>query len=400
MLYVKEKKRNFRKKIYTLAFMILAGGISGCSVNFSNGEKLTTEDQKENLVIWSYYETEAQREGLDQMIRDFNQSQNEYNVSWEYVPMTVFAKGISSAYTENKLPDMVILDNPDMPSMIQLGMFEDITERVADWNLEEEYYSSIIGTVKYQNKYYGIPFNCNSTALIYNKKMLEEAGVNVPVTWTEFKKTADTLTTKEHTGFTMCSMEGEQGAFQILAWILAAGGTPPEIKGLAWENTFQFFSDLLKSGSMDENCINLTQTDVAREFADEKTAMMQNGPWVFPILDEAGIDYGIASIPGEKLNSAVLGGENIAIIKGKNAEGSLKFLDFCMNSQEIIEFCKKASVLPAKISAACEMAEENEKMAVFVKQMENAVTRTSIDQWDINSQALTDDMYKLVSGKL
>ena len=399
MLFRKERIRNFSKRLCTLVFIIFAGGISGCSMGSSRGEKQITENQKENLVIWSYYETEAQREGLDQMIRDFNQSQNEYNVSWEYVPMTVFAKGISSAYTENKLPDMVILDNPDTPSMIQLGMFEDITEQVADWNLEEEYYSSILDTVKYQNKYYGIPFNCNSTALIYNKKMLEEAGASIPATWEEFKKTASKLTTKEHTGFTMCAMEGEQGAFQILSWILAAGGTPPDIKGLAWENTFQFFSELLKAGSMDENCINLTQTDVAREFADGKTAMIQNGPWVFPILDEAGIDYGIASIPGENLNAAVLGGENIAIIKGKNVEGSIKFLDFCMNSQEIIEFCQKASVLPAKISAASEMAEGNEKMRVFVEQMENAVTRTSVDQWDTNSQELTEEMYKLIAGK-
>ena len=99
------------------------------------------------------------------------------------------------------------------------------------------------------------------------------------------------------------------------------------------------------------------------------------------------------------MNAAVVGGENIGIIKGKNAEGSLKFLDFCMNSQEIIEFCQKASVLPAKISAAREMAEENEKLEVFVDQMENAVTRTSIDQWDVNARELTDEMYRLIAGK-
>lgn len=392
------KKIYLKKTVCIAVIFTLTVGCCGCGI-FSSSEKKIKMPEKEKLVIWSYYETEAQREGLDQMIRDFNQSQNEYNVSWEYVPMTVFAKGISSAYTENKLPDMVILDNPDMPSMIQLGMFEDITENVTDWNFEEEYYSSIIDTVKYEDRYYGIPFNCNSTALIYNKKMLEEAGETPPANWDDFQKTAERLTTKEHTGFAMCGMEGEQGAFQILSWILAAGGTPPQIKGLAWEDTFQFFAELLQDGSMDENCINLTQTDVAREFVDGKTAMMQNGPWVFPMLAESGIDYGIASIPGEHLNAAVLGGENIGIIKGKNVEGSLKFLDFCMNSQEIIEFCQKASVLPAKISAAKEMAREDEKMSVFVKQMENAVTRTAIDQWDIKAQELTDDMYKLVAEK-
>lgn len=87
---------------------------------------------------------------------------------------------------------MAILDNPDTPSLIQLGMFEDITEQVKNWNLEEEYYSSILDTVKYEDRYYGLPLNCNSTALFYNKQMLKEAGVTPPSDWQELKEAAET----------------------------------------------------------------------------------------------------------------------------------------------------------------------------------------------------------------
>lgn len=52
---------------------------------------------------------------------------------------------------------MAILDNPDTPFLIRLGMFEDITEQVKNWNLEEEYYQSILNTVKYEERYYGLP---------------------------------------------------------------------------------------------------------------------------------------------------------------------------------------------------------------------------------------------------
>lgn len=377
--------------------VLLTLGTCGCS-----GQKnvnMNDKEEKEKLVVWSYYETQAQRNALNELIRDFNQSQNQYEVSWEYVPMTAFAKGLSSAYTENKLPDMVIIDNPDAPSMIKLGLFEDITDKVDDWNLGDEYYSSIIDTVKYQGKYYGIPFNCNSTALIYNKTMLDAAGVAPPESWEEFREAAQKLTSDKCSGFTMCGMEGEQGAFQTLSWILAAGGSTDDIRGSAWEDTFDFFSELLKDGSMSENCINLTQTDVARKFIQGETAMMQNGPWVFPMLDESGIDYELISIPGVNLNAAVLGGEDIAVMKGKNAEGSLEFLDFCMNGEELLEFCKASSVLPAKISAAEEMAVQNPKMKVFVDQMQHAVTRTSIPQWEKAAQNLTDEMYQIVEKK-
>ena len=49
-------------------------------------------EQKENLVIWAYYETQAQRNGLNELVKNFNQSQNEYEVEWEYMPMTGFCK--------------------------------------------------------------------------------------------------------------------------------------------------------------------------------------------------------------------------------------------------------------------------------------------------------------------
>lgn len=273
--------------------------------------------------------------------------------------------------------------------------------------MEKEYYASIIDTVKYEDRYYGVPFNCNNTALIYNKTMLKEAGCEPPSTWAELRETAKKLTTGEHDGFLMCGIEGEQGAFQILSWILAASGDPSDLQENTqespWTQTYGFFSELLEDGSLSENCINLTQTDVSREFVQGKAAIIQNGPWAFPMLDESGIDYGVAPIPGKDAetteNAAVLGGENIAIIKGKNVTGSLAFLNFCMDGQELLAFCETANVLPAKISAAQEMAKQDERMEVFVRQMEDAVTRTSIPQWESVAQKLTDKMYQLVEKK-
>lgn len=382
-------------------FLAAVIGICGCGK--TKNEKQEEKNEKEELVIWSYYETQAQRTGLNKLIRDFNQSQNQYHVSWEYVPMTGFVKGLSSAYTENKLPDMAILDNPDTPAMIQLGLFEEITDEIKDWDLEKEYYTSILDTVKYEDKYYGVPFNCNNTALIYNRTMMKEAGCEPPSTWAELRETAKKLTTEEQDGFLMCGIEGEQGAFQILSWILAAGGNAADIEGSAWEETYNFFAELLEDESLSENCINLTQTDVSREFVQGKVAMIQNGPWAFPMLDDSGIDYGIVPIPCKDSEAeggpAVLGGENIAIIKGKNAKGSLRFLDFCMDGQELLDFCETANVLPAKISAAEEMAKQEERMSVFVRQMERTVTRTSIPQWETVAGKLTDEMYQLVEKK-
>lgn len=392
----------WKKRLVVLG-LVFATCLWGCSQNSEFSEK-EIRNEKQQLVLWAYYETQAQREGLDKLVNDFNQSQKEYKASWEYVPMTGFIKGLSSAYTENNLPDMAILDNPDTLPMIQLGLLEDITDQAKEWNLEKNYYSSIVQTVKYEDHYYGLPFNCNSTALIYNKKMFENAGVEIPESWEEFRTAAKKLTTGSIDGFTMCGMDGEQGAFQILSWILAAGATTDHLlQTEACQDTFSFFGELLADGSMSENCINLTQTDIAREFVKGKTAIMQNGPWVFPMLDKSGIDYGIFSIPdkekGQENEKVVLGGENLVVLKGKNTEGSVKFLEFCMSGDDLLGFCEDASVLPTKVSDAEKMAEKNEKVKVFEKQMEHAVSRTSVDSWTSTAQQLTDALYALVEKK-
>ena len=357
------------------------------------------DDGREKIVIWSYYETQAQRQGMDELMRDFNQSQNVYQAEWEYIPMIGFNKSLSSAYTENDLPDMAILDNPDMPEMIQLGLFEEITEYVEDWKMEEEFYSSIVETVQHKGKYYGVPFNCNNTALIYNKQILADAGLIPPTTWEELRKTALALTTEERAGFLMCAIDSEQGAFQILSWLLAAGESPEELGSEETEEAFAFLQTMLEEGSLSPNCINLTQTDVAREFASGKAAMIQNGPWVYPILEEEGIDYGVVPIPGEVQGTAVVGGENIGVLKGKNLEGSMEFIRFCMEKENIVEFFSEANVLPGKMEYAKQVAEENENLKAFADQMTNAVTRTRIPHWSAVGDSLTDGFFSLVAGE-
>ena len=62
------------KKLGMTVFLSAMIGICGCQK--TDYEKQEEENKKEELVIWSFYETQAQRDGLNKLIRDFNQSQN------------------------------------------------------------------------------------------------------------------------------------------------------------------------------------------------------------------------------------------------------------------------------------------------------------------------------------
>lgn len=384
------------KTVFT-AILILAM-LVGCS-NTSN-ENASTEDLKEHLLIWSYYETDAQADGLDELCESFNASQEKYEITWEYVPMTEFDKKISRAYTEQELPDIVIIDNPDMKKFIQLDMFEDITSYASTLNLETDYYSSSVNTIKYNNLYYGVPFNSNNVCLIYRKDLLQEANITPPKNWDELKNAAAKLTTDDTYGFLMSAMNSEQGAFQILSWVMAASNSDSQITTDALSSAYDYLANLIKEGYMPADCLNYSQTDIARRFINGDIAMMENGPWVFSMLDEAGIDYGLAPMPKNKRNAVILGGENLGIIKGKNVEGAIEFIKFCMENGGNESFCKKANLLPSRVESAKNIIVDNPKLEIIDKQMDYAIVRTGIEGYSGISKQLTINFRSVVTGDL
>lgn len=382
-------------KIKMLLWIALICLLSGCGKNTeTKAEKIK---EKEVLTIWCYYETEKQREAMDTLTQGFNQYQSRYQVIWEYVPMTEFAKKLFMGYTENMLPDMVLIDNPDMPTGIKTGLFVEITDIAEELCLRQDYYPSVLETVYDDETCYGLPLNCNNLALIYNKEMLEERGVVPPDDWESFAEAVKKLSDKETYGFLMSAVEGEQGAFQMLPWILAAGERIEEPDADGMERAFCFLYDLIEAGGMDANCINYSQNDVARKFIEGKAAMMENGPWVLPMLDEAGVSYGILPLPADVTQSSVIGGENIGILKGKNIEGAKEFIRYCAGDEVLYEFCKTVDVLPAKKSLEQRISEENERMAVFQKQMKTAVSRTENEHWKSFSRQLSTVIYRMMA---
>lgn len=381
------------KKLKILICLLLVSVLTGCGET----ESITNDvkDEKEKLVIWSYYETKAQQDGLDWLVDSFNLSQNKYEISWEYVPMTDFTKKLAMAYTEEALPDIALLDNPNVIVCIQMGMCEDITDFLEEIRAEENYYPVTMKTVTYEEKGYGLPAVCNNLALIYNKQMLSEAGVHPPQTWEELRTAAEILTKDKTKGFLLSAKEGEQGAFQLLPWILGTGEAEDFIGNEGTEKAFTYLNDLMENGYMTKNCVNLSQTDVAQAFINGEVAMMENGPWVFSMLDKSGIDYGISRLPGDVKSCTIVGGEDFTVMKGKNVDGAEAFLKYYNQNEVMKRFCEKTGGLPTKVS----VKQEDEQMEIFRQQMQDAVVRSSIPRWTNLSDALPDAFYQMVSGK-
>lgn len=351
------------------------------------------------VVIWSYYETKQQKEGLDRLVEGFNNRQKEYVARWEYQgPSSEFKKLLSIGVAEGSLPDVVIIDNPDMRKYVELGIFEDITRTVeADYDLTE-FYPEVISSVRYDGRYYGVPFCCNNVGLVYNKDMFREAGVEPPGNWEQFLHAAEVMTTKERYGFAMSAILEEQSSFQLAPWLLSTGEDMEDLGGEGTVEALSMIKDMVDKGYMPRDCINWSQVDVARQFAAGKCAMMENGPWALPLVEEAGIDYGVVTLPVDERSIVVTGGENFGIIKGKNVDGAMALLAYYYEDDVMLRLNEQMYALPPVRRLAVRLQESNPAYQVFAQQMEHCITRSAYLYWPKITGVLSESLYGVIVG--
>lgn len=367
-----------------------------------NQKKTTETTKKEELVMWSYYETDAQKKGLDYLVKEFNDSQEQYELTWEYVPMSDYIKKLTVAASPKYIPDLILLNSPDTYSLIRIDYLEDITDQLSQKVWEDEYYPEVFNSVRYGSRVYGLPFSCNNAAIIYNKDMLSDIGAEVPDDWDSFKEVARELTNFNKNGcygFAMSAAGGEQGAFQFMPWILSTGADITHMDDERGKAAFSLIDDMISEGSIPYECLNLSQNDLTKMFLEGKIAMMENGSWTIPQLDESGINYGIFPIPENKSKGVILGGENLCIVRGKNKEGAMKVVNFCTQPWIMAEIGE----LTGNISPVIENAERFKacypQYSVFVEQMAYGVSRKSIPNWKRVCQALCDSQYQMFGSE-
>ena len=109
-----------------------AGTTAGSSETTAKDSTAASGEKKE-VVIWDYFETDAQKAMMQSLIEGFNSSQDQFTASHVYVPFSDYEKQLTLGIASGELPDLVILDGCTMASFISLGLFGDISDAKIAW---------------------------------------------------------------------------------------------------------------------------------------------------------------------------------------------------------------------------------------------------------------------------
>ena len=198
-----------KKRIQKLTALLLFGsltvslltGCGGGNSGSSGGDgSSSSEESSESsggageVTLWHYFEHEAP--DLEAIVEKYNEEQDKIHITATYVSREELMNQYTIGAVSGELPDIGMVDSPDMASYVSLGVFEDITDDVGSWeDLDQFYPGPLLSCQDADGKYYGLPNNSNCLTLACNMDILKKAGFNEPpTTWDEFRKVCEKTT--------------------------------------------------------------------------------------------------------------------------------------------------------------------------------------------------------------
>ena len=298
------------------------------------------------------------------------------------------------------VPDLVLLDNPDLQQIAATGALADLGGLSTDG-----LYPNVVAAGRYQGKLYGVAPGVNALALYYNTKLFSAAGLNPPRTWDELTAAAAKLTAGPQHGIGFAVPATEEGSFQFEAFLLSGGGSLSTLNSPPAVSALRLLTDLVTSGAAPKDVLTWTQANVEEQFANGSLAMMVNGPWQLPQLAKANMtDFAVVPMPvpaaGGKPSSA-LGGEVWAAGNGPKSAKATEVIKCLTAADNSLSWSKLTNYVPSNQQAAQQLAATNPQFKSFVDEIGDAAGRTATlgVNYPKYSQALWTAVQSALAGR-
>jgi multiple sugar transport system substrate-binding protein len=332
-----------------------------------------------SLRVLDYYNNEPDRSVYASKLDECGR-QAGVTIEREVVPGAQLIAKVLQQASSRTLPDVLMLDNPDLQQIAATGALAPIS----DFGLSADgFQEGVVSASTFEGQVYGLQPVTNSIGLFYNVDMLNQAGISPPKTWDELKTAAAALTQGERYGVAFSAVADYEGAWQFLPFMWTNGGDETNIASPETAEALQLWVDLVNSGSASRSVLNWGQADVKDQFGAGNAAMMINGPWQFPALEEfEGLNYEVVPIPVPQAGDTVvapLGGETWTIPQTGDPARQAKAAEIiaCLNTDDNqVALATERTTVPTKTALRDRFVAEVPRMAAFTEIVQTARART------------------------
>jgi ABC-type glycerol-3-phosphate transport system substrate-binding protein len=247
------------------------------------------------------------------------------------------------------MPTVMMVPYTEPRGLIARGQVADITAEFTEVDSFGTIREQLLDNVKDPDgNIYGVPINAYSVALIYNRTLFEEAGLDPdapPTTWAEVREAAQAITEATgEPGYAQMTTDNT-GGWMLSALTYSFGGAIQEPDGDAYRAAFndQPTKDALEflrtlrweDGVMGENFL-MNQPNLREEFAAGRVGMYMDGADAYgPMVANFGLDpeeFGVTGLPQQDGPYGTLGGGSVQVVRPDASPeerlAALKWVDF------------------------------------------------------------------------
>jgi ABC-type glycerol-3-phosphate transport system substrate-binding protein len=201
------------------------------------------------------------------------------------IPNTSFEQTITTQIAGGDVPDFMPVFTNMLAPMVDAGVLAPLDDCIAGSSFKDRLLPSISFAV-FDGVTYGIPLTMSPQSLIYNKKLLDEAGVGIPTTVEEFVAAAKAVKEKTGQWGYVFPNDTSNALFTYLVsmqWVIGLGSDWAKADGTITANDpINVEAITLLKTMLDEQIgpKGLDAKAVRTIFAEGKAAFMVDGPWV------------------------------------------------------------------------------------------------------------------------
>lgn len=390
---------------------VAALAVAGCSTANSEASDASGPQQ---LTVWHYWDGNN-ADTFAAMAKQYEKSHPKVKLKVVNVPGADLLPKIQAGAASRTLPDVAIGDLVTVPRMAQTGRLVDLKDLVpaGTWS---DMYDPMLSFGKQDGQQLSIPVSSNDLALMYNKALMTQAGLDPakpPTTWEELTVASRQIRAKTgKPGFELFTQAGDNGEgltwnFQVSLWqaggeFLTADNRSAAFNSAAGRKALQFWVDLVKSKN--------SPLAPWGEFEKGKAASAQEGSWMVGIwAAQKPFDFGTAAIPApaDGQPATNIGGEQAVVFKSTPAKqkAAADFLTWFDEPEQNLAWSKKTGFLPVRRSVADGqdyqqfVAQESPDMKPFVDALATAHARPNTPKYPEVSLAFAKQIEQALNGR-
>ncbi|WP_330318084.1 extracellular solute-binding protein [Streptomyces platensis] len=384
-----------------LAATACGGGDSG-SGGDSGGELSGT------VTFWDT-SNDAEKATYRKLAEGFQKEHPKVHVKYVNVPFgDANAKFKNAAGGNSGAPDVMRTEVAWVADFANLGYLAPLDGTPA-LDKTDDYLPQAVGSTKFKGKTYAAPQVIDTLGLFYNKKLLKDAGVEVPKTFDELAKAAKKI--KAKTGATALYLRGDD-PYWFLPYLYGEGGDMVnardkvvEIDDGAGVRAFKTIKNLVDSKAAVTDATD-GQENQLKALKDGTVAMAVDGPWDIEgaragkaFKDKKNL--GVAPVPGgSTAQGSPQGGWNLSVYAGsKNLQASYAFVKYMSSAEVQQQTNEKLSLLPTRKSVyEVPAVKSNEMVQFFKPAVDGAVQRPWIAEGNSLFEPVKVQMNKVLTG--